>query len=215
MTDNTMTMEEVRQQILESDEFVLSEVEKLKYAYGLKHEIRYEQTRTAEHPNESVAEHIYGIHVLAQYFLPLEDAENEMDVVKVMQMITWHDIDELETGDMLGQFKTDADRARGNAVIPIAISKLPGSLQHSVETLMQEFIEQKTREATFVKAADKIEAAFEIFNESYKTIFELNKTTLEHHNRTKYPYLDDFPYMRRFVDVITTEMVAAEYFIQE
>ena len=82
-----------------SDEEVLEEVKKIQYLYTLKREIRYAETRCDE--TESVAEHIYGMHICAMYFLPLEDPLCTWDKSRIFQMITLHDIDEIETGDVM------------------------------------------------------------------------------------------------------------------
>lgn len=68
-------LEQIRKNILESDEFVLSETGKIQYLYGLKHETRYIVERNEDVASESVAEHVYALHILADYFLPLEDIE--------------------------------------------------------------------------------------------------------------------------------------------
>lgn len=66
---------------------------------------------------ESVAEHIYGMHILSSYFIKLEDVSNKWDYNKIQQLITWHDADEIETGYVITHRKTDADRAEAKNVL--------------------------------------------------------------------------------------------------
>jgi 5'-deoxynucleotidase YfbR-like HD superfamily hydrolase len=73
--------------------------------------IRYNRTRTEEIHTQSVAEHTFNMQALAQYFLPLEDDSAELDAQRVFKMITWHDIGEIESGDVMGFLKTAEDKA--------------------------------------------------------------------------------------------------------
>ena len=52
-------------------EVIMEDLKRLQYLYGLKKEIRYAQTRTQDDSTESVAEHIYGMHICGVYFLAL------------------------------------------------------------------------------------------------------------------------------------------------
>ena len=117
MTTDTTTLQAIREQILTSEDFVLSELRRIQYTYTLKHVIRYGIDRTEEYETESVAEHIYGLHVLADYFLPLEDLDSVMNQRRVHDLIQYHDIDEIETGDIVSYLKTDKDREEGKQAL--------------------------------------------------------------------------------------------------
>lgn len=119
-----MTLSETRRQIMEDDAFVLAEVARLQALYALKHEIRYARQRP-EADTESVAEHIFGMLILIEYFLPLEDEAGDWRSEDIRRMALFHDIDEIETGDMLGYLKTDADRAREEGATLRVIARLP------------------------------------------------------------------------------------------
>jgi 5'-deoxynucleotidase YfbR-like HD superfamily hydrolase len=90
-----MDIAETRKQIMESDDFVLSEVKKLQTLYELKNVIRYGRERVHEGDTESVAEHLYAIHSLIDYFLPIEDTGVSWDTLKIHQLAQYHDIDEI------------------------------------------------------------------------------------------------------------------------
>jgi hypothetical protein len=70
-----MTITEIRQKLLASDEFVIAELQKVQTLYALKRVIRYNHTREHDVHTESVAEHVFGMHCLVEYFLPLEDLD--------------------------------------------------------------------------------------------------------------------------------------------
>lgn len=187
-----------------TEEEILTEVEKLQYFYGLKFEIRYAENRLDF--TESVAEHIYAMHVLAQYFLELEDPHHVWNRTNIYEMITWHDMDELETGDMIGYKKTDADRAREVTAMQSVIEKAPDSIKKSIKTTTEQYNNQETVEARFVKALDKIEPLFHLYNPQGKVILIRNKTTLDDSRRIKDTYVAAFPYIRRFNDVLNETM---------
>ncbi len=207
-----MTIEETRKRILEDDEFVLSEIEKLRYLYKLKKEIRYAQTRNEVVDTESVAEHVYGMHVLANYFLPLEDRAGEWDKLKILETITWHDMDEIETGDTISHKKTKQHQLESEAAWPKVIANLPETIRSHTEHLIHEYEARETPEARFVKAVDKAEPLFEIRFESYKMIMHANDNTLENHWETKRRYVEGFPYILRFVEVATDRLKNDGYF---
>lgn len=206
-------LEAIRQRILTDDDFVLAEVDKIQDIYKLKAEIRYGRSREEEMASESVAEHVFGMQVCAQYFLPLEDPLGEWDKAKIMEMILWHDIEEIETGDIIGYLKTDADRKKEFEAQMKIIANLPKHLQDSTKALLVEYEKRITPEARFVKAIDKIETHVQCFNENGKQVLTDKETTLEQHKSIKDKYMIDFPYLKRFSEVITSEMIEQGFFI--
>jgi len=198
---------------LMNDTQILEEVAKIQYLYKLKYEIRYDLTREETLSTESVAEHIYGMFILAHYFLPLEDPESTWNRQRIYEMILWHDIDEIETGDIMGYKKTELDRANERIASQKVIEKMPEILQASVTAYLHEYEARETIESRFVKAIDKMECDFHILNENGKKIQRHNNTTLDEHLRIKEPYLKDFPIIKKFGQVMTDEMVKREFFV--
>jgi putative hydrolase of HD superfamily len=196
-------------------EKVLEETAKLQYLYGLKKVIRYDQNRHETDSTESVAEHVYGMLILAQYFLPLEDPEGELDRARLYEMITLHDIDEIETGDVLGYTKTAETRALELDAMKRTIEKAPDEMKSVMKIRVEEYEARETREAKFAKAIDKIEPFFQIFNEEGRLILQRNQTTAEQSLRIKTPYIQDFPFIKRFSEVIHEELIAGDYYWQE
>jgi 5'-deoxynucleotidase YfbR-like HD superfamily hydrolase len=207
-----MDIPQLQQHILESDAFILNETKKLQYAYGLKHETRYIVERSEEIATESVAEHIYGLHVLADYFLPLEDPEQTMNWAKVHDMLQYHDIDEIVTGDKIDYLKTSADQAEEITAKKEAIAQFPAHMQERLTDTLHEYEEHTTTEAQFAKAVDRIEPLFQLFNENGKKILELQQTTLTQSISIKETFLKPFPYLYRFYRVIHDTMDKQGYF---
>jgi len=203
-------MESSRFNRIFTEEDILEEVAKLQYCYGLKQEIRYGEGRLDQ--TESVAEHIYGMHVLASYFIELEDPQHSWDSKRIFEMITWHDMDELETGDVIGYKKTQADRERGANAMEVVLQKLPAAVSARVQDIVEEYESQGTIEARFVKALDKVEPLFHLYNENGKTILIRNKTTQADSRKIKDSYVAPFPYLRQFNDVINERMENEGFF---
>ena len=203
-------MESSRFNRIFTEEDILEEVAKLQYCYGLKQEIRYGEGRLDQ--TESVAEHIYGMHVLASYFIELEDPQHSWDAKRIFEMITWHDMDELETGDVIGYKKTQADRERGANAMEVVLQKLPSAVATRVRDIVEEYESQGTVEARFVKALDKVEPLFHLYNENGKTILIRNKTTQADSRKIKDSYVAPFPYLRQFNDVINERMENEGFF---
>lgn len=196
-------------------EKVLSETTKLQYLYGLKKVIRYDQNRHEADSTESVAEHVYGMMILAQYFLPLENPVGDWDKARIYEMITLHDIDEIETGDVLGYTKTAETRALELEAMKQTISNAPVLMQALMHSRVEEYETKGTQEAKFTKAIDKIEPIFQIFNEEGRVVLKRNKTTPEQSQRIKIPYIQEFPFIKRFEEVIHKELVAGGYYWEE
>jgi 5'-deoxynucleotidase YfbR-like HD superfamily hydrolase len=193
-----------------TDDEVMAEVLKIQYFYGLKKEIRYGEMRTDV--GESVAEHIYGMHILALYFLELEDAACTWDRARIYEMITWHDMDELETGDVIGYKKTEADKEREATAIQSVIGRTPNTIKIRFVSILDEYQKQASVESRFVKGLDKIEPLFQVYNKNGKEILLRNKTTLDDSRRIKDRYVEAFPHMKHFNDVLNRTMDKEGFF---
>lgn len=187
-------------------EQVLAEIAKLQYLYTLKNEIRYAQKRTSGE-TESVAEHIYGMHIVAQYFLPLLDVEQKWHHAHIYEMITLHDIDEIETGDVLGYTKTAEARAGEGDAMRRVIMKSPEHMQAHMLQRVNEYEQQQTIESQFVKAVDKFEPLVQVFNEAGKQILLRNRTTAAQSASIKEPYLTNLPLMYQYYALIHQAMI--------
>lgn len=207
-----MSISEIREKILNDEQFVLDETKKLQTLYGLKSVIRYHQTRNEPIQTESVAEHVYGMQMLATYFLELEDESSSWDKEKIRNMIQLHDIDEIETGDIIGYLKTEEQVLNEHKAQERIIAKLPSHMQAIARTLLDEYDNQETQEARFTKAIDKIEPVFHLLNENGKRICRMHNQTHEQHRSIKDKYVSFFPYIKRFNEVTAKTMVDQGFF---
>lgn len=196
-------------------EQILADIKKLQYLYGLKKVIRYNLEREADDVTESVAEHVYGMHLLAQYFLTLEDPQNMYDHSRIYEMISIHDLDEIETGDTIGYAKTDTIRAAEKAANATVIANAPDIMKNHISARISEYDARETWEALFTRAIDKVEPLVQTYNETGRAIFTRNKTTKEQSWRIKEEHIAPFPFIKRFCEVVHDTMCKEGYFYTE
>lgn len=103
---------------------------------------------------ESVAEHIYGVQMLA--LAMKSEYKYDIDIMKVIFMLAIHELGETVIGD-LTQFqisKEEKEKIEHEAVSKILSGLLDGK---EIEKLFLEFDEGKTKEAKFAFQCDKLE----------------------------------------------------------
>ena len=150
------------EQILEAtDEQILDAIKRFHYLFSMQNVIRHNLERTEEFQSQSVSEHIFNMQILCQYFLPLEDPESELDYQKIIQMILFHDLGEIETGDYVTHEKTDNIRHEELVAHAIVCQKAPFSLREKSQDTLFEYEQQESTESKFVNALDKLEVAME------------------------------------------------------
>ncbi len=103
---------------------------------------------------ESVAEHVYGVQMLA--LAMKSEYKYDIDIMKVILMLSIHELGETIIGDLtLFQIdKKEKEKIEHAAVHNILSSLLDGE---QIEKLFIEFDEQKTKEAIFAYQCDKLE----------------------------------------------------------
>ena len=103
---------------------------------------------------ESVAEHIYGTQMLA--IAIKSEYEYDIDILKVIFMLAIHELGETIIGD-LTPFQISKDEKRKiehNAIHEILSDLIDGD---SIEKILIEFDEHKTKESLFAFWCDKLE----------------------------------------------------------
>lgn len=103
---------------------------------------------------ESVAEHIFGVQMLA--IAMKSEYQYEIDLMKVIMMLAVHELEEIYIGDLtLFEISKQEKEKIGHE----AISKvLEGLLdKEQIRDLIIEFDERKTKEADFAYHCDKLE----------------------------------------------------------
>lgn len=209
-----MTLEETRKRILEDEAFVLEETKKLQELFKMKQVIRYHHKREEVIDTESVAEHVYGMMVLADYFIALGE-HRDWNYARIQQMALYHDIDEILTGDRIGYLKTASDRAKEYDAQKAILALLPEISREIAGSCLEEYDLQSTIESRFVKAIDKIEPLFHLITENGKKICLENKVTHAQSRSIKDKYVQEFKYIRRFNDVLNEHMLKNGYFTPE
>lgn len=207
-----MDISNIQQKILADDDFVLSETAKIQYACGLKGVIRYELERAEDDFSESVAEHTNSMQVVADYFLRIEPMAATLDQSLVKTMITWHDMDEIETGDKISWKKTAADIKNELTAWKDSVKHIPEVLIDDVSAAVAAYEERSTPEGKFVKAVDKLEPLFHLYCPKGRRWTLAAGLTFEASETTKIQYIQDFPYMKRFMDVLHDRMNTEGFF---
>ena len=103
---------------------------------------------------ESVAEHIYGVQMLA--IAMKSEFDYDIDLQKVLYMLAVHELEEICIGDLtLFQISKEEKELLGHQ----AIEKVIGDLadKDTIRNLILEFDERKTPEAKFAYQCDKLE----------------------------------------------------------
>ncbi len=107
---------------------------------------------------ESVAEHIFGVQMLA--IAMKSEFEYDIDIMKVIYMLAIHELGETIIGD-LTPFqikKEEKEKIEHEAVHNILSSLIDGK---QIEKLFIEFDEKKTPEAMFAYQCDKLECGIQ------------------------------------------------------
>lgn len=103
---------------------------------------------------ESVAEHVYGVQMLA--IAMKSEYQYDIDIMKVIFMIAIHELGESVIGDitMFQMSKEEKEAIEHESVHNILGGLLDGE---EIEALFLEFDEHKTKEAIFAYQCDKLE----------------------------------------------------------
>ena len=103
---------------------------------------------------ESIAEHIYGVQMLA--IAMKSEYEYDIDIMKVIYMLAIHELGEIVIGD-LTQFqisKEEKEKIEHDAVHNVLESLIN---KKEIEELFLEFDKHETRESIFAYQCDKLE----------------------------------------------------------
>lgn len=103
---------------------------------------------------ESVAEHIYGVLMLA--VAVWSEFDYDIDLKKTLTMIAVHETEEILIGDLTSfQISKQEKQKMGHEAVKKIFGKLTRAKE--VENLIYEFDERKTSEAKFAYQCDKLE----------------------------------------------------------
>lgn len=103
---------------------------------------------------ESIAEHIFGVQMLA--IAMWSEYNYDLDIKKVLAMIAVHEMEETVIGDLTCfQITAEEKEKRTREVVARIFEKLSGAKE--IEEMVMEFNEKKTKEAKFAYFCDKLE----------------------------------------------------------
>jgi len=120
---------------------------------------------------ESVAEHIYGVQMLA--IAMKSEYKYDIDIMKVIFMLAIHELGETVIGDitMFQISKEEKEKIEHEAVSKILKGLLDGK---EIESLFFEFDERKTKEAIFAYQCDKLECDLQCKLYGEENLVDLN-----------------------------------------
>ena len=138
---------------------------------------------------ESVAEHIYGVQMLAIsiYY----QFGYKLDLNKVIYMLAIHELEEIEIGDLAFYETTKEDKLeKGKNATDLILKDLVG--KEEISKLLDEYNERKTNEAIFAYHCDKLECDVQMKLYDQEGCFDLN-------NQPNNPIID-LPSVRKVLD---------------
>ena len=138
---------------------------------------------------ESVAEHIYGVQMLAIsiYY----QFGYKLDLNKVIYMLAIHELEEIEIGDLAFYETTKEDKLeKGKKATDLILKDLIG--KEEISKLLDEYNERKTDEAIFAYHCDKLECDVQMKLYDQEGCFDLN-------NQPNNPIID-LPSVRKVLD---------------
>lgn len=104
---------------------------------------------------ESDAEHCYSMSILALEYM--SKYPNDLDQLKVLKMIAYHDLGELDAGDITPVDNVPVEEKEANELK--GIKRLATTYgMPEIETIWLEFQKQETPESHFVRMIDKLDA---------------------------------------------------------
>ena len=143
-------------------------------ANRLKEKIRngWVEIKISKDRLESVAEHIYGCLILA---IGLDsEYDLELDMFKVLKMITLHELEETIIKDFTirDSISKEEKIKLGKEAVKEATKGL--IKQEEIETLLDEFNKHETKESLFCYHIDKIECDFQAKVYDLQGVFDIN-----------------------------------------
>lgn len=193
--------------IKQSDEQIMETIRQLQVAYGLKRTLRYATKRDLDVHSESVAEHIFALLFLSQYFLPLEDTKRVLNVEKLYRILLFHDFGEITHGDIPYHLKTEEDERREQEAAENLFTSLPLSMRKEAYESWRDYERKESPEARFANALDKTEPLFELLDPINEQSIKRLKFTYSDHLDKKLLATEEFPIMRKFIDVASRDML--------
>lgn len=150
---------------------------------------------------ESSAEHSWSSLVLADYFM-----EEGIDKTKVYDLLIYHDMVEIESGDTPITEKKDKEKEMEGA--RRLKERLPETLAERFWNNFMEFEEQKSKEARFAKAIDAIDAVIQELDHKE----DWKGWTKDYLLDKKIKHIKEFPKIHEYFNGLLEYMEKENYF---
>lgn len=138
---------------------------------------------------ESVAEHIYGVQMLA--IAMHSQYKYNLDLKKIILMLAIHELEEIIIGDLIFlQISEEERRKKGHAAIEEVLSDL--YTKEELKQIIYEFDERKTEEAKFAYHCDKLECDIQC-----KLYDEANCVDINDQDKDRVYYNKEVPHLLR------------------
>lgn len=185
----------------------MEEIIKLRKLYGLKKVYR---ANSVENRKESSAEHSWSCLILADYLLNITNIK--LDRLKVYELLMYHDVVEIEAGDtpMHKHEERKNQKEREQKALNKLKNEVPKELKTKFVNLVNEYEENKTMEAKFAQAIDKLDA--QIHELDYKK--DWKGWTEKFLRDEKEKYFREFPKIKQAFEKITDYAKKSGYFDQ-
>ena len=134
----------------------MENINKLRKFYQLKN---VERVGPVGNRKESPAEHSWSALILADFFL--STMEEELDRLRVYELLMYHDVVEIEAGDEFifnNEEKFYNKKEKEKAAAHILKDHLPKELGSKFLNLFHEYEDKTSKEAEFAKAIDALDA---------------------------------------------------------
>jgi len=136
---------------------------------------------------ESIAEHIFGAEQLA--WLIYSEAELDLDIYKVISMLSLHETEEITIGDITPFDNVSRAEKQKNGHIAIEKTFENLSKKDMMVNLIKEFDEAKTPEGKFALMCDKLECDLQVKKYYENGIISIeNSTDIVKNNETTKNY---------------------------
>ena len=157
---------------------------------------------------ESVAEHSWSCLVLADFFL--SQMKIRLDRVKIYELLMYHDVVEIETGDvpLHPEVESKGKKEKEMEAMLVLKEKIPDVLSQKFVDLFQEFEDNKTKEAKFARAIDQLDA--EIQELDHKE--DWKGWTREFVLEKKGKFFNEFPELKKAFDSVLDYLTENNYF---
>ena len=185
----------------------MEEIQKFKILNRLKSVYR---ANSVDDRKESAAEHTWSALMLADYYSSM--VSQELDMLKVYELLMYHDVVEIVAGDMPLDPNNEAEdqSAKELKAAKSLRGELPNSLQDKYWNLFTEFETGQTVEAQFARAIDTLDAVIQALD--YKA--DWAGWSKEFLVSKKEKYFIAFPELLKEFHQIVDYLVAEGYFSQ-